>query len=271
MDNIFYRTLLNDKVKIEPKFLGKDFRMYLLKKLQRTVEGICTKHGFVRCGSIELYKVSPGNIDLVGLNGYILFDVFYWADVCNPLIGNVVKAKVMNVNKFGILADVMGILEIIVAKNSVSISHESNVDIEKIKIGDVIMVEIVGKKFELQDKKISIIGRIVSDVKNVQTKKREDKEKVEEYDDNDDVIQEYGDVIETMSGGTGGDLSEVESEDQEEDDASSALDDIDQEDEGTANGFFESDESDDPVNEDFYDDVEESEAGDSIDGGSEDF
>jgi DNA-directed RNA polymerase subunit E'/Rpb7 len=162
--SIFYKVLLNDKVKIEPKYLCKGFRDYILGKLKKNMEGICSKHGFIKENSIELYKVSPGNVDLIGLNGFVVFDVYYYADVCNPLIGNVIKANVVNVNKFGILADVMGILEIIIAKNSVNITHDNGISIDSIKIGDTVFVEIVGKKYELFDKKISIVGRLVTNV-----------------------------------------------------------------------------------------------------------
>lgn len=162
MDNIFYRVLLNDRVKIEPRFLGKNYRDHVTQKLKTTMEGVCTKHGFIKQGSIEVYKIAPGNIELVGLNGSVVFEVYYYAEVCNPMIGNVIKAVVTNVNKFGILAEVAGILEIIVAKNSVSIQHDTGISLEGIQIGQSIMIEVVGKKYELNDKKISIVGRVVA-------------------------------------------------------------------------------------------------------------
>lgn len=243
MDNIFYRTLLNDKIKIEPKYISRQFRKNILSNLKATVEGICTKHGFIKEGSVELFKVSPGNVDLTGLNGYVVFDTYYYADVCNPMIGNIVKATVMNVNKFGILADVMGILEIVISKNSVSIVHDAGIDIDAIKIGDAILVEVIGKKFELSDKKISIVGRIVSDGKSVSQRKRDDKDKLEDDDDaNDDLIQEEDeDIVKSDAG--------EESNDEEEDeDFESSLGDDDAYQGGAKDShFFESDEEDDEV------------------------
>lgn len=244
MDNIFYRTLLNDKVKIEPKMLSREFRKNLLNKLKSSVEGVCSKHGYVKTGSIELYKVSPGSVDLTGLNGYIIFDVYYWAEVCNPMIGNVIKATVMNVNKFGILADAMNILEIIIAKNSVSITHETTMDIDQIKIGDSVTVEIIGKKFELNDKKISIIGKIVSEDKKVHSKKDEDNKEDEYDDDKDDVLQEYVDGLEGGGVDSESDINESEEDVSDEEENS-----IDGDEEalyyGGDKGFFESDEESD--------------------------
>lgn len=244
MDAIFYRVMLNDRVKIEPRYLSKDFRKYILQKLKSNIEGICSKHGFVREDSIEIYKVAPGNIELVGLNGSIVFDVYFYAEVCNPLIGNVIKATVSNVNKFGILAEAGGILEIIIAKNSVNIVHDNVVDLETIKIGDSVFVEVVGKKFELNDKKISIVGKIVSGTpvswKPVATKKdkREKEEEEEEIPQDDDaaVANETED----------GDDSDEEKEDSDDDADSEAGDGAEQEDDDDifkvgGNEFFDSD------------------------------
>ncbi len=239
MDNIFYRVLLNDRVKVEPRHLSKDYRSYVQNKLKVGMEGKCTKHGYIKEGSIELYKIAPGNIELIGLNGDIIFDVYYYADVCNPLIGNVVKAVVSNVNKFGVLADVNGILEIIIAKNSINIIHDTVVELDNIKIGDEIFVEVIGKKFELFDKKISIVGKVVSSFtqSNTKTSKKvikEDKEK----DDDEDGIEDM------VAGGDGDDDEELE----EEDDGTDAIDNDDDDDIDEfvkgGNEFFDSDEED---------------------------
>lgn len=168
MDNIFYRVLLKDQVKVEPKVLGKGFREHIFKKIKMQNEGMCTRHGYIRENSIDIQKIAPGVLDKVGLNGHVVFEVHYMAEVCNPLLGNVVRAKVVNVNKFGILAEVAPILEIIIAKNSVHITSDPDVDLDAVKPGDWIYVEIMGKKFELNDRKISIIGRVVKGAMDVQ-------------------------------------------------------------------------------------------------------
>lgn len=266
MDNIFYRTLLNDKIKIEPKYVTKDFRKHVLQKLKSTMEGVCTKHGYIKEGSVEIYKVSPGNVDLVGLNGYVVFDTYYYADVCNPLVGGVVKATVVNVNKFGILADVMGILEIIIAKSTVSITHDTGVDLDAIKIGDTVMVEIVGKKFELFDKKISVVGRIVSDGKSTSSRRKDDKEKIDYDDDVDDVLNEDG-----MDGGMGSESSEGEdSGDDEEENMSSEDGEMGYDSEGGKDAtFFDSEEEDGHEDELFYSDDEDDDHKDDEDDDSE--
>lgn len=176
MDNneIFMRVLLNDKIKLEPKYMSKNYKQELLRRLKDKVEGKCTRHGYIRKNSIEIYKVTPGIVELISLNGGIQYDIYFHAEVCNPMLGTIVKAKVMNINKFGILAEAgyndpdtnefLNILEIIIAKNSVNIV--SDVNLNDIKIGNEVRVEIMGKKYELNDKQISIVGRVVADSKS---------------------------------------------------------------------------------------------------------
>lgn len=162
MDPLFIRALLNDNVKLKPKFVTKDSQRYILEKLKKTFEGCCTYHGYIKADSIEIVKVSCGVVKDVTLNGDTLFNTTYYADVCNPIIGSVITAKVVNTNMFGILAenglDINGkyypILEIIVAKNA-------NSDLDKIKVGALINVEVIGKKYELEDKKITVVGKVV--------------------------------------------------------------------------------------------------------------
>jgi hypothetical protein len=128
-------------------------------------------------------------------------------------------------NRFGILAEVRiaedhystSVLEIIIAKNSVSIV--SDIDLDKIKIGDEVNIEVVGKKFNLGDKKISVIGKIVKEIKLEPvylTKAKDDAESSDEdvaevVDDVDEITslkEEEEDKTETLSEKDEDDLSE---------------------------------------------------------------
>ena len=111
---------------------------------------------------------------MVSLNGDVIYNVQYKADVCLPVIGTVIKAVITNINKFGILAEAsisgvdeygkltkISVIEVIITKHAVGITN--TVELESLVVGDEINVEIMGKKFELNDKKICAIGRVVSD------------------------------------------------------------------------------------------------------------
>ena len=258
MDNIFYRVLLQDKVKIEPKYINKEFRAYVSKKLKTSLEGVCSKHGYIKEGTIDVYKITPGDIDLVGLNGYVTYDVHFYAEVCNPMIGNVVKAKVVNVNKFGILAEVVPILEVIVAKNTVNILSDDSIDLEQIKPGDIVNIEIMGKKFELHDKKISVVGRVVSSISKASVSpKVKHIIKDDEEDDVDkfDITNETSDASDSESGSEEDSDDEKEEKDIDED----IEDDVELDGEGTQKegGFFDSEEEAGEEEFDFFSGDEE--------------
>jgi DNA-directed RNA polymerase subunit E'/Rpb7 len=249
---------------VEPKYISKDFRQHVHNKLKASVEGVCTRHGFIKQNSVEFYKVAPGNVELIGLNGSVVYDVYYYADVCNPLVGNTIKSTVTNVNKFGILAEVHGILEIIIAKNSVNIVHDKNISLDDIKIGDVIDIEILGKKYELNDKKISLIGKVItSNNKFSMAKKTKGDALVygsdDEVEDDLDIVSDDEDEE---------DENDNENDDEEDEKAESILDDdpmfdfkggdntffdSESEDGGSENGFFDS-EVEDGAEEDEEDD-----------------
>ena len=167
--DIFVRCLLSEKVKLAASKLNKHFRDTILTDLKEKVEGVCTKHGYIRIDSVEIHSIQSGQVEMASLTGNVIVDVKFYADVCNPSLGNVIKCKVTNINKFGILAEVKPILEIIVAKNSVNI--KSDVDLNTVQVGDDVFVEVVGKKYELMDKSISIIGRIIVSPQSAKYKK----------------------------------------------------------------------------------------------------
>lgn len=159
-----------DNVKIAPKDIANNMEESILKVLRRQKEGICSNHGFIKQGSIKILEISGGKLELTSFHGYMNYTVKYSANVCNPVKDNIVSAKVCNVNDFGILCtslvkDDSGaeipVLEIIVPKHSPAIVSAVNLD--DIKIHQSVMIQIVGKKYQLGNSKISIIGKIVVD------------------------------------------------------------------------------------------------------------
>jgi pyruvoyl-dependent arginine decarboxylase (PvlArgDC) len=86
-------------------------------------------------------------------------------DACNPPKNTIVEAVVKNKNALGLLAESytvidgknLPVLDIIVPKRAAGISSE--IDLDSLYIGDTINVMIMGKSYQLNDLKISVIGR----------------------------------------------------------------------------------------------------------------
>jgi DNA-directed RNA polymerase subunit E'/Rpb7 len=166
--DVFVKTLLSDRVRVAPSDIANNIQTKVMEMTKARMEGRCTRHGYIKPGSIEVIKIAPGTVRMVSLNGDVIFTVYYKAMVCNPQIGSIVQARVTNMNKFGVLAEVYAdvgegnrvpVLEVIVAKQGGSV--QSDIDLNSVQLNKVYSIEILGKKYLLNDKKISAIGRIV--------------------------------------------------------------------------------------------------------------
>lgn len=162
---LFVPIKFNTSVQLKPSELGPNIQEIINSKLKANLENMCTKHGYIKHNSIKIIKRSIGQIIVPHFNGNVNFDLQCVAEICNPAQGSIIKCKVKAKNSLGLLAegfyDNLPILQIIVPKISAGIQSEINID--NVKIGDEINIEVCGKKFLLYDKHISIIGKAIKD------------------------------------------------------------------------------------------------------------
>ena len=181
---LFIPIKFRTSVILNPGEVTKKFDEVILKKIKTNLENVCTKHGFIKKDSIKILKRTIGHYKKQHFNGAIVFENVCIAEICNPAQGSIIKCKVKAKNTMGILAegfyDNYPILQIIIPKISAGIQSEINID--KINIGDEIKIEVCGKKIQLFDKHISIIGRAIKDKdENIKTTiVDEEEEKVQE-------------------------------------------------------------------------------------------
>lgn len=192
--NIFVKSLLCDKVKAPPVFLESNIEKHIEKYLKNKFEGVCSRHGYIKPGSIKIYKRSCGQILNVALNGDCEFEVYYFAEVCNPGKGSIIEAVVVNtIEKFGIYAHAgiqtgnlfVPVLNVIVPRaiNSEDMQHV----LKHVKNQDTIKVEVIGIKFKLGDKRIGIVGKMIT---ANHTKKIVPKDLDDSEDESNDEIEE---------------------------------------------------------------------------------
>jgi DNA-directed RNA polymerase subunit E'/Rpb7 len=230
MTDLFIPIKFKSNVIIKPNELNLDFENTILQKLKSIYENVCSKYGYIKNNSIKIIKRSIGTIKNQHFNGNISFDVICIAEICNPIQGSIIKCRVKAKNSLGLLAegyfDKIPILEIIVPKISAGIQSEINLD--NVNIGQEIKIEVCGKKYQLFDKHISIIGRaiknkeefiktaVIEDIdEDNQIQKEEEDENIEIFEE-DEI--EGGDDDEEETKKIIGDEDEDEDEDEEEDD-----------------------------------------------------
>jgi DNA-directed RNA polymerase subunit E'/Rpb7 len=161
--DLFIPIKFKTNVILMPNELDLDFEKTILKKIKENYENICSKYGYIKRNSIKIIKRTIGIVKNQHFNGNTSFCVLCLAEICNPIQGSIIKCKVKNINKMGVLAegyyDNIPILEIIIPLNSAGIKSEIN--LETLAKGQEIKIEVCGKKYQLFDKHISIIGRAI--------------------------------------------------------------------------------------------------------------
>ena len=156
--DVYFKSVLTSNVVIKPQMFLMGFDNAILKQLKKNIEGYCMMEGYIRPGSVKLLSRSKGYSTAGNFNGDIEYSVEYEADVCNPIKDQNIKCVVLDINKMGILAKATP-LEIIIIKEL----HKNKSEFSKIKVGDMIDVKVIEKKFVFRDRKIDVIGILASD------------------------------------------------------------------------------------------------------------
>lgn len=249
--NNFVEIKNHDVVKLSPKFLDTEYITHITNTLKRKYEGVCSKFGYIKNDSIKVLNVKQGVVERSTFHGYVVFEVEFSAMICNPGIKSVVRCTVKNINSFGILgvsgiqekSGFKAILNIIVPKhnNQQSTLSDNSALLDRISINDEIFVEILGKKYILNNKNINVFGRVVdrevfseTDETNTRidtalgsVRTSEDDEDDQDADDIDSIDPDNSEVEDEMNENesvlnsdildeddiNGGDLSEVGSDD----------------------------------------------------------
>jgi DNA-directed RNA polymerase subunit E'/Rpb7 len=249
---LFVPIKFNTSVQLKPNEFGKNIDEIINKKLKASLENMCSKHGFIKNNSIKIIKRSIGQLVVPHFNGNIIFHMQCVGEICNPAQGSIIKCNVKAKNAMGLMAegyyDNTPILEIIIPKLSAGI--QSEIDIDKVNIGDNIKIEVCGKKFLLYDKHIALIGKAIKDKEeNIQNVIDADYDDDKNTEDNDNMTNDIVDFDDEKSDVYGGTL------DDEED-----VDDVDDEEEE------DEEEEDEEVDDDIQDDISiEEEVEDDID------
>ena len=207
MDNIYFNCVLTKKIIVESKFLNENIDEYIDNFLKKKVEGICIDEGYVKEDTVKIIKKSVGKLLGSRFTGDITYEIVYTANICNPVVGNIIDCKVKFVNKLGILGN-NGPITIIIGKQF----HSNENSLNKISENDIVKVEVIAKKFSLNDKEIKIIAKLWKPYENdnVEIKKQSKKDLIssdltpilqdndfidndnqEDYDNNSDDMEQY--------------------------------------------------------------------------------
>lgn len=153
---LYSPSLLSRKITIPYKNLGGNIKELLQKKLTNQLDGKCNIEGFIKTDTINILTYSSGLLQ----GNSIVFDVAFECDVCCPVEGMLIKCNVKNITHAGVRAFSVEEPSPIVAYLSRD-HHYSKAYFNDLKENDEIVVRVIGKKYELNDTQISLIGELV--------------------------------------------------------------------------------------------------------------
>jgi len=164
---IYSKVMLSDKLNINFKNINSDIFNTLEKLIKEKVEGICINEGYVKYNSVNLVSYSSG--ELYANN--VSFDVIYECLVANTVDSMIFDCIVKSITKVGIRAEIneeVSPFVIFIARDH----HFENELFSKINVNDIINVRVLGQRYELNNKFISVIAELV-DINNYKTSKGE--------------------------------------------------------------------------------------------------
>ena len=155
---LYSRAVLSQKVQLPFILVGTNVETTIRHTISSKIEGKCIVEGYVRPGSIKIINISSGTLQ----GRFIEFEVVFECSICCPVEGMQIKCYAKNITQAGIRA-----FTSLDEKNSPVIiyvsrdHHSSNEYFNSIKEKDAIRIRVIGQRFELNDKQVSIIGELL--------------------------------------------------------------------------------------------------------------
>lgn len=175
--DIYSRCLITRNIGLPITAINKNIKETIESQVSAQFEGKCINEGYVKLGSSKIITYSSGIIER-GTN--ILFEVLFECMVCFPVEGMLLSCIAKNITKAGIRAESAdespSPIVVFIARDH----NYSNAYFSSIQEGDKFQARIIGQRFELNDKYISIIADAVkprSDTYNPIANEEKEKEK----------------------------------------------------------------------------------------------
>ena len=154
--SLFTPALITKKIHVNIQNIGNNIKQTLEKMIASDIEGKCIVEGFVKNGSTKIMTYSSGLIK----GSTVTFEVAYECSICSPVEGMSITCVAKNITKAGIraeTADSPSPVVIFVARDH----HNTTPYFSDVKENDEITVKVIGQRYELNDKYISIIAELM--------------------------------------------------------------------------------------------------------------
>ena len=157
---IYSRCLLHRTITLPINVVGKYLNQTIEKYIKGNFEGKCLVEGFVKRDSCKVVTYSSGIVQ--GKN--VVFDIVIECQVCFPVEGMLISCVAKNITKAGIRAESVNETPSPVVVFIARDHHYNNEQFANIQEGETFTARVIGQRFELNDKYISIIAELTRPV-----------------------------------------------------------------------------------------------------------
>ena len=162
---IYSRSLITRSVVLPIVNIGKNIKETIEKCIAINFEGKCIVEGFVKPSSSKIITYSSGVVQATNIK----FEVVFECQICCPVEGMLIPCIAKNITKAGIRAESDEEVPTPVVIFIMRDHHYMSKYFSSINENDKIMVRVIGQRFELNDKYVSIIGEAIDPKKDFQT------------------------------------------------------------------------------------------------------
>ena len=158
---LYSRAVLSQKVQLPFIIVGTNIEKTIQHTISSKIEGRCIVEGYVKPRSIKIINISSGTLQ----GRFVEFEVVFECSICCPVEGMQIKCYAKNITQAGIRA-----FTSLDEKNSPVIvyvsrdHHSTNEYFNSIREKDAVRIRVIGQRFELNDKQVSIIGELLPKV-----------------------------------------------------------------------------------------------------------
>jgi len=161
-NNIYTRSLITRSISLPMVSIGRNIQQTIERFIIDNYEGKCVVEGFIKPESCKIITYSSGLIK--GIN--IGFEVVFECKICSPVEGMLIQCVAKNITKAGIRAESSDetpspIVVFVTRDHHYMVQHFST-----IQEGNKFTARVIGQRFELNDKYVSIIAELVEPKKD---------------------------------------------------------------------------------------------------------
>ena len=155
---IYNKIMIHKKISLSIVHIGRNIKNTLEKAIAYEIEGKCIIEGYVKPNSVKIITYSSGVLNSYNVNYNVVLECL----ICSPVEGQIINCVIKNITETaGIKAEIDELhspLIIYLARD-----HHYNIpEFSKLNINEVINVKVIGQRYELNDKYVSIIAELIT-------------------------------------------------------------------------------------------------------------